>query len=297
MGSSGSWPTPQRSAPAIAIKRGPEVILFDCGEGTQRQFMLSKLSFMQISKVFITHFHGDHFLGLPGLIQSMSLNDRDKLLYIHGPKGIQELVGSLLTLGYFAPGFEIRVAELADGSSIDFDEYIVSALDALHTVPALSYSLTERQRPGKFDKPKALELGLPEGPLFGQLQNGHAVTWEGNTITPEMVMGPPRRGRKIVYSGDTLPTKEFIEFAKDCDVLIHDATADSSMEEKANRYGHSTAKQAATVAKECGAKELILTHFSPRYEDVTPMLIEAKEIFENTLVAEDFLEYTVSYTD
>lgn len=297
LGTSGSWPTPKRNVAAIAVKRGPEVILFDCGEGTQRQFMLSKLSFMQVSKIFITHFHGDHFLGLPGLIQSMTMNDRNRPLGIFGPNGIKELVGKLLTLGYFTPGFDISVTEMPGGSSVRFDEYTVSTLEAEHTVPAISYCLQEPPRPGRFDKTKALGLGIPEGPMFGRLQDGQTVAWQGKTFTPDMVMGPPRRGRKVVYTGDTLPTKQLLEFARDCDVLVHDATAETSMEDKANKYGHSTAKQAAQVAKECGAKALILTHFSPRYEDPTPMLAEAKTIFDKSILADDFLEYTVSFPD
>ncbi len=297
LGTSGSWPTPKRSVAAVAVKRGPEVILFDCGEGTQRQFMLSKLSFMQVSKVFITHFHGDHFLGLPGMIQSMSMNDREKPLHVYGPEGMSKLLVTLVTLGYFAPGFRIDVTEMKGGSSIDFGEYMVTAIDAKHAVPAISYCIEERQRPGRFDKEKALALGIPTGPLFGKLQDGHTVTVNGRTFTPDLVMGPPRRGRKIVYTGDTEVTPRLVEFAKGCDVLIHDATADSSMEAKANKYGHSTAKQAATVAKECNAKALILTHISPRFEDATPILVEAKAVFENSILADDFLEYNVPYSD
>ena len=297
LGTSGSWPTPKRNAPAMAVKRGPEVILFDCGEGTQRQFMLSKLSFMQVTKVFITHFHGDHFLGLPGLIQSMNMYDRDRPIHIFGPAGMKQLAHTLVTLGYFTPGFAIGVTEMADGSSIDFGEYAVSAIDAQHAVPALSYCLEEKMRPGRFDKPKALELGIPVGPLFGKLQDGQTVTFGGKTFTPDMVMGPPRKGRKLVYTGDTLAHPKLAEFARDCDVLVHDATADSTMEEKANKYGHSTAKQAATLAKECGARVLFLTHFSPRYEDPAPLLAEAKAVFENSMLADDFLEHNVPYTD
>ena len=297
LGTSGSWPTPKRNAPAMAVKRGPEVILFDCGEGTQRQFMQSKLSFMQVTKVFITHFHGDHFLGLPGLIQSMNMYDRERPMHIFGPAGMKQLAHTLVTLGHFTPGFAIGVTEMAGGSSIDFGDYAVSALDAEHAVPALSYCLEEKMRPGRFDKPRALELGIPEGPFFGRLQDGETIEVGGKIITPEMVMGPPRRGRKLVYSGDTLAHAKLADFAKDCDVLVHDATADSTMEEKANKYGHSTARQAAALAKQCGAKVLFLTHFSPRYEDAAPMLAEAKAVFENSMLADDFLEHEIKYRE
>ncbi len=297
LGTSGSWPTTKRSPAAIAVKRGPEVLLFDCGEGTQRQFMISSLSFMQVSRIFITHFHGDHFLGLPGLIQSMSMYDRTKTLDVYGPAGMGKLLETLVTLGYFAPGFEITATEMEDGSRIDFGEYSVTSFAAEHAVPALSYCLEEKQRPGRFDKARAVELGIPEGPLFGKLQDGNTVTLGDKTFTPEMVLGPPRRGRKLVYTGDTLPTTKIAEYGRDCDVIIHDATADSTMEEKANKYGHSTAKQAAVMAKECNARALILTHFSPRYEDAAPMLVEAKAVFENSVLAEDFLEYNVPFQD
>jgi len=297
LGTSGSWPTPKRNAPAMAVKRGPEVILFDCGEGTQRQFMQSKLSFMQVTKVFITHFHGDHFLGLPGLIQSMNMYDRDRPMHIFGPAGMKQLAHTLVTLGYFTPGFAIGVTEMAGGSSIDFGDYSVSALEAEHSVPALSYCLEEKMRPGRFDKPRALELGIPEGPLFGRLQDGESVEAGGKTFTPDMVMGPPRRGRKLVYTGDTLAHPKLAEFARNCDVLVHDATADSTMQEKANKYGHSTARQAAALAKESGARMLFLTHFSPRYEDAAPMLDEAKAVFENSMLADDLLEYKIPYPD
>jgi len=293
LGSGGSWPSPLRNVSAIAIKMGPEVILLDCGEGTQRQFMISPLSFMDITKIFITHFHGDHFLGLPGLMQSMGFNDRKKPITIFGPEGIEDLMHALLRLGYFKPSYDIYVKTLRKGEVLDFDKYYVKTERAKHVVPCLAYSVEEKMRPGKFNLEKAKSLRLPEGPLYQKLQKGKTVIHNGNEIKPEMVMGPPRQGRKIVYSGDTLPTEELIEFAKGCDVLLHDGTVDSSLEEKANEYGHSSARQAAMVAKKCGAKTLILTHISPRYEEMDALEEDAKKIFENVLVAKDFLEYEV----
>ena len=297
LGTSGSWPTPKRNVSAVAVKRGPEIVLFDCGEGTQRQFMQSAFSYMQVSRVFISHFHGDHFLGLPGLVQSMTMNDRKAPLEMYGPRGMKDLVRQLLTLGYFTPGFEVPVQELSGGDVVDFGEYVVRALDAAHKVPALSYALEEKERPGRFDRERALSLGIPEGPLWGRLQDGHAVTITDRTYTPDMVLGTPRRGRKIVYTGDTLPTTALAEFAHGADVLIHDATAESSLEEKANRYGHSTARQAAHVAKDADAGTLVLTHISPRYEDTEPILSDGKAVFENTILAEDFLKIDVAYPD
>ncbi len=295
LGTSGSWPTPKRNVSAVAVRRGPEVVLFDCGEGTQRQFMMSPMSFMQVTRIFVTHFHGDHFLGIPGLVQSMTMGDRKAPLELYGPRGMKELVRQLLSLGYFTPGFDVPVRDLSGGDVVDFGEYVIRALEAVHTVPALSYVLEEKERTGRFDKERALALGIPEGPLYRRLQEGQPVTVGGKTFTPDQVLGPPRRGRKIVYTGDTMPSEALVEFARGADVLIHDATAESSLEEKANRYGHSTARQAALVAKDAAVGTLVLTHVSPRYEDAAPILADAKAVFENSILAEDFFLFDVPY--
>lgn len=297
LGTSGSWPTPKRNVSAIAVKRGPEVILFDCGEGTQRQFMQSKLSFMQVSRIFLTHFHGDHFLGLPGLIQSMNFFGREAPLDVYGPTGAERLVAEVLSLGYFNPGFPVRAKELAAGASVDCGEYAVTAFEAVHTVPGLSYALEENVRPGRFSLEKAKELGIPAGPLYSQLQEGHAVTVGGRTIRPDEVLGPPRRGRKVVYTGDSMPHELLTKMAHGADVLIHDATSDAALEEKANRYGHSSSRQAAQVAKDAAVGLLVLTHLSPRYEDTTTILSDAKAIFDRVMLAEDFAEIEVPYPD
>jgi ribonuclease Z len=279
------------------VKREKEIILLDCGEGTQRQFMLSPVSFMQTKKVLISHFHGDHFLGLPGMIQSMTLNDREDDLEIFGPKGTVNLVKVLLDLGYFNPGFPVKVRDLEPGDVVDFDSYTITAFDAEHNVPCLGYSIQEFERTGRFDVEKAKELGIPEGPLYSRLQRGEEVRVGDEVFTPDMVLGPSRKGRKIVYTGDTNPSQKMVEYARDCDVLIHDATAESTMEEKANRYGHSTAKQAAMIAKKSNAKVLFLVHISPRYDDPLPLLEEAKAVFKNSIMAEDLMEYEVRLDD
>ncbi|RLF44723.1 MAG: ribonuclease Z [Thermoplasmata archaeon] len=293
LGTGGSWPSVQRNVSAVAIKRGGEIILFDCGEGTQRQIQKSKLSYMQISKVFITHYHGDHFLGLPGFIQTLQLNDRQEALHIYGPKGTEEIVDTIIHLGYFKPDYEIIAHDLKPGDSIKFEGYEIKCIAACHNVPSLAYCLEEDKRPGKFNKKKALELGVPEGPLFRKLQQGQSVEINGRVITPDMVLGPPRPGRKITISGDTKPCQRLIEFAKNSDVLIHDATFDSSLEDKANEYGHSTARQAAEIAKEANVEKLFLTHISPRYRDAKILEEEAREVFPNSFVAEDFMEVEV----
>jgi ribonuclease Z len=297
LGSGGSWPSPIRNVPALALKMEPEVVLVDCGEGTQRQLMSSSLSFMDIDKIFVTHFHGDHFLGIPGLIQSMAFNDRKEPLRIYGPEGIVELVNILASIGHFRSSFEVRSRVVEDGEILDFGKYTVKAVRAMHTVPSLSYVVEERMRPGKFHLEKAKELGIPAGPMYQRLQRGETVTHKGKEITPDMVMGSPRKGRKIVFSGDTLPTKELVENALDCDVLVHDATVDSSLEDKANKYGHSSARQAAEVAKQCNAKLLLLTHISPRYEEHDALEKDAKCVLENVVVATDFYEYEIPLSD
>lgn len=294
LGTGGSWPTVKRNVTSIALKRGSEVLLFDCGEGTQRQFQKSKLSHMQISKIFITHFHGDHFLGLPGLIQTMQLNDRDKPLHVYGPKGMKRLLQQLLSLGYFKPGYKIVAHEVVDGDVLDFDDYVVHVLRVKHGVTAVAYSLEEKIRPGKFDKPKALKLGIPEGPLFSRLQRGKTITLkDGRKINPDMVLGAPRKGRKIVISGDTKPCDKMIEFSKDADVLIHDATFDSRLEDVAGEYGHATAFQAAEIAKKADVDKLFLTHISPRYLDQRVLEDDARKVFKNSFVAKDFQEIEV----
>ena len=294
LGTSGSWPTVKRNVSSIAVKRGSEVILFDCGEGTQRQFQKSKLSYMQISKVFITHFHGDHFLGLPGLFQTMQLNDREKPIHVYGPKGITKLVSQLLSLGYFKPAYRIIAHEVKNGDVIGFDEYVVRVLSVKHNVPAVAYSLEEKMRPGHFNKPKALKLGIPEGPLFSKLQRGETVKLKnGKKITPDMVLGQPRKGRKIVISGDTKPYDKLISFSKDADVLIHDATFDSEFKDISLEYGHSTSSQAAEIAKKANVEKLFLTHISPRYLDHRTLESDAQKIFKNSSVSRDFQEVTI----
>src|SRR2546427_2150738 len=214
LGTSGSWPTPKRNVSAVAIKRGPEVILFDCGEGTQRQFMLSKLSFRQVSRVFVSHFHGDHFLGLPGMVQSMSMNGREAPLEVYGPRGIEGLVGELLSLGYFTPGFAAHARELPPGGEIHCGEYPVRAFEAVHPVPCVSFVLEEKTRPGRFSVERAEAFRIPSGPLYRQLQAGEPGTIGGRAGRPEDVLGPPPRGRKIVYTGDTMPPQGPVEMAR-----------------------------------------------------------------------------------
>jgi ribonuclease Z len=298
LGTGGATPTKERNVPSTAVQIGARGILVDCGEGTQRQLLHTPVSFMKISDVFITHFHGDHFLGLPALMQTMNLNEREDPLTIHGPRDAEHILGILRNLGYFRPRFPIMVNELADGDAVEVEDFTVSAMTARHNVRTLSYRFREKGRPGRFDKAGALELGVPEGPLFGRLQRGESVEVEGRTITPDMVLGPPRPGRKVVFSGDTAPHRGLVDLARGCDVLIHDATFSDEEEDKAGEFGHSTARQAAMTAKDCGARVLFLSHFSPRYEEEEERLLEeAREVFPGARLAKDLEEFVVTFPD
>jgi len=298
LGTGGSYPTKERNVSSVALRMNGEVLLLDCAEGTQRQLASTDISFMRISTILISHFHGDHFLGLPGLLQTMYLNDREGPLEIIGPQGTTKLLTALLGVGYFKRGFKITLKDMVGEDEVKKGGYTIRSLKVDHDIPAIAFSVVEDLRPGKFNKPRALELGIPEGPLFGKLQRGEEISVNGEKITPEMVMGPSRPGRKIVYSGDTRAIPQMADFAKDCDVLIHDSTMDHSLLEKARDYGHSTAKEAAQCAKDAGAQKLFLTHISPRFsEDATLLEEEAKEIFESAEVAEDFLEYEVRFRE
>jgi len=295
LGTGGTYPSKVRNVTSIAVQLPGEVLLFDCGEGTQRQLMSSTVSFMKISKIFVSHLHADHFLGLPGLIQSMSLNGREDPLYVFGPVGTVRNMRMMLSLGYFKSGFEVIAKDLRPGAAIECDGYRVLSASAEHTIPALAYAIEEHPRVGRFDLKKARALGIPEGPLFRRLQEGKPVTVDGRKIAPEMVLGPARPGRKVVYSGDTRPSKEIVRMAKNADVLIHDCTLDSSHIGLARGFGHSTAAQAARVAKRANAGMLFLVHMSPRYEDTAVLEREARAVFRNTVAAKDLMEYPVRY--
>lgn len=291
LGTGGSYPTPKRNVTSIALKFKGDVILFDCGEGTQRQIMESSISFMKIKKIFISHFHGDHFLGIPGLIQSMNLNDREDPLEIYGPVGTSEVMKKLITLGYFRPGFEIDIYELNSEARLRFDEYSITTIKSNHNVPTLGFSFKEDDKKGRFKKQKALFIGIPEGPLFSKIHNGESIEVDGKMIQPEDVVGPPRKGRQVVYSSDTKPSEEIVEAAEDADVLIHDGTLDSSLSDKALLHDHSSVDMAARAAKEAGVRKLFITHISPRYEEATSLELEAKKIFENSTIPSDLFEY------
>jgi len=295
LGTAGSIPTPKRSLPAILIQRKGEQIMFDCGEAVQRQMIKARAGFHKKMKVFITHMHGDHVLGLPGLLQTMSLLDRGKKLDIYGPQGIKRFLEDIRETVQFVLTFPIEIHEILEtGTVCEEEEYIIQAVWANHVIPNVAYALVEKPRPGRFYPEKAKVLGVPEGPLWSKLQHGHKVKLsDGRIIKPEDVTGPVRTGRKIVYTGDTRPFRGFVKFAANADLLIHDATLNDELSERAEEDGHSTPAQAAINAKRAKVKRLVLTHISARYEDTNPLLKKARKIFKNTEVAEDFMQIEI----
>ena len=291
LGTSSAVHSKERNHPSIAMKAFGDVMLFDCGEGTQRQLLYTKVSPMKISKIFITHYHGDHILGLPGLLQSMSLHGRENKLTIYGPEGLHALKDAIYSLGYCSIEFPVEFIEIDSGIVEETDEYIITSKRVKHNAPCLAYSIEEKKKP-RFLREKAIELGVPVGPAFGRLHNGEEIEIDGRIIKPEQVLGEPRKGVKVTYSGDTMPCEEMIWLAKDSTLLIHESTFIEKERQNAEEHSHSTSVDAAYIAKESNSKELILTHISTRYDGdyLDMMLNEAREIFENTRIANDLME-------
>jgi len=292
LGTAGSWPTKERSASAIALDLEREVVLFDCGEGTQRQFFQSGTSFMRVRRIFITHFHGDHFLGLPGLIQSMCLNNRTEPLDIYGPPDAEEMVGRALRMGYFTLRFPVEVHALSPGTTLELDGYSVRTSTAVHPVPSLAFRIEEGAKRGRFDGALARSLGI-HGRDFARLEEGHPVHVGDRIVHPEDVMGPPRPGRSVVYSGDSAPSEEVRKLAHRATVLVHEATVASDLEAEANAWGHSSARQAAALAKDAEASALFLTHFSSRYKELEPLEEEARVVYPGSRAARDLLDHLI----
>jgi ribonuclease Z len=292
LGTSSALPTKHRNHSSMALKSFGEILLFDCGEGTQLQMSKVKLSPMKIGKIFITHFHGDHFLGLPGIIQSMAFRGRTEQLHIFGPKGLFKIMDNIINLGYFSLSFDIHAHEVKNGVVFEEEDYKVSCCRMDHIIPNIAYSIDENRSP-KFIKEKAIAYGVAPGPDFGKLQRGIIVKVGKNVIKPEYVLGKERKGRKIVYSGDTRPCEQMIKFADNSDILIHEATFRDDYDAKAFKTGHSTAQQAAKIAKKAKVKRLILTHLSSRYQESNLLENEARKVFMNSSVAEDFMKIKV----
>ncbi len=295
LGTAGSVPTPSRSLPAILIRRKGEQLMFDCGEGVQRQIILARTGFHRKMKIFVSHMHGDHVLGLPGLVQTMALMDRERKLEIYGPQGMKRFFEAIRETVQFALTFPVEIHEIEEAGVVcDEKEYTVEAVWTDHVIPSLAYALQEKPRPGKFYPERAKSLGISEGPLWSRLQHGHeAKLPDGRVIKPEQVVGSNRPGRKVVYTGDTRPFKSLPKFAAGADLLIHDSSFDDELAERAQEDGHSTPSQAAEDAKKAEAKQLVLTHISARYDDTKVLVEQAQRIFRNTRVAEDFMKIEI----
>lgn len=291
LGTSAAVPTLKRSLPATVLQCPTEQWMFDCGENTQRQMMASKVSFHKKTKVFITHLHGDHVLGLPGVLQTMALMDRKEPLQVYGPLGIKDFLVCCQKTLNFGLTYQVEIFEIVKpGVIVENQDYIVEAVKSNHTTESYSYVFEEKPRPGKFYPKKAQQLGVPKSDLWSKLQNGETITLpDGKSVQPEQVMGPMRPGRKIVYTGDTKPYEDFAKFAEGADVLIHECTFDDTLTDKAEVDGHSTPSQAANQAKKAYVNLLVLTHISARYPDAKVLLEQAKKVFENTVLAEDLL--------
>jgi len=287
LGTGGSVPTKKRNLPSLAVRTDGGLVMFDCGEGTQKQFLIAKLGFNREMRILISHMHADHILGIPGLLHSMSFMGRSRDIEIYGPPGISEFVKCTAETVKFSPIFSVRTAEAHAGTVAKTQSYIIKAAWADHGVPCLAYSLIENDKPGRFHPAKARELGIPKGPLWKALQMGKPVKVGRKRIDASKVVGPARKGLKITYAVDTRPCDRIIELASGSDLLVHDGMFSSDVSERAREYGHSTAAEAATVAKRSHSKNLALTHISAIYEDTKQLLAEAKAIFPRTIVAEE----------
>jgi ribonuclease Z len=287
LGTAGSMPTAQRAPAALLVRRGGDRLLFDCAEGTQRQLLRSSVGLVELGEIFVTHFHADHILGLPGLFKTFSLRGRERPLEVHGPRGLVDLLGSLKrVVGKLS--YEVRVVELDPGDVLERDGYRLAAFEVSHGVPAIGWSLIESTRPGRFDVEAADALSVPSGPARGALQRGESVTLpDGSVVSADQVLGPPRPGRKLVITGDTAPSESVVEAAWGAEVLVTEATFSEEELERAQETMHQTAAQAAGIAQRANIGLLALTHLSNRYFG-PEIAREAREIFTDTVVPKDF---------
>jgi ribonuclease Z len=287
LGTSGSAPTAQRGLSATLVRRGGERLLFDCGEGTQRQLLRCDVGLVELEEIFLTHYHADHYLGLPGMLKTFSLRGRELPLTIYGPRGLEQLLATLRRVFGRLP-FPLHTVELGSGDRLEREGYRLETFAVDHGVPAVGYALVEGERPGRFHPEAADRLGVPDGPERGILQSGEPVELPGGRVVrPEDVLGPPRTGRKIVLSGDTAPAATVVEAAVGADLLVHEATFLADEAERAKETLHATAGGAALVAREAGVKLLALTHLSTRYFG-HQVVEEARQLFPDTVVPRDF---------
>ena len=280
-------PTAKRALSATLVRRGGERLLFDCAEGTQRQLLRSDVGLVDLEKIFLTHFHADHYLGLPGMLKTFALRGREVPLTLYGPRGLGELLATLRRI-FGRLTYPVETVELEPGAVLERGAYRLETFAVAHGVTAIGYALVEDARPGRFDVDVATSLGVPDGPDRGKLQRGEPVTLaDGRVVTPEDVLGPARAGRKLVLTGDTAPVASVVDAAAGADVLVHEATFLADERERARETSHSTAGEAALAASAAGVKLLALTHVSTRYFG-HQVLEEAQEVFPATVVPRDF---------
>lgn len=297
LGTAAARPTVGRNVTAICVQREAEILLFDCGEGTQRQMMRYATGFA-VNDIFFTHLHADHFLGVIGLLRTMALQGRSEEMRLWSPVGGAAILGAAVNLGVERVTFPIRLNEIEPDQVLLREGYDIVPYPAQHGGRALGYALVEHLRLGRFNPGRARELGVPEGPLFGKLHRGENVEVDGRTIRADEVVGPPRPGRRVVYSGDTRPSRATLRIARDADLLIHDATFGEEEKDRARATGHSTAREAGEVARRARARRLVLTHLSARYaDDPRALEREARAVYAGAVVAHDGMEIEVPFAD
>ena len=293
LGTSAAQPTQKRGLSCICLEKEGEIIMFDAGESAQISYTKAGLGWNKKMKLFVTHLHGDHCVGILGLLQTMSMQNRTESLEIFGPKGIDEFLAANIKILNFSLPFSILITIVSEGKIYENNKFLIHAAKANHSITAFSYLFEEKDKPGRFNVQKANELGIPEGELWNKLQNGEEVNNNGKTIRPEQVLGTKRPGKKIGISGDTMPTKELELFFNECDYLVFDSTFLDEEKQKAQDTCHSTAKQAAELGKNANVKNLILTHFSARYKDEIGHQNEAEKIHNSVITARDLLEVEI----
>ncbi|MGH7458539.1 MAG: ribonuclease Z [Longimicrobiaceae bacterium] len=297
LGTAASRPTVKRNVSALMLQREGESFLFDCGEGTQRQMMRYGTGF-SLNDIFFTHLHADHFLGVIGLLRTLGLQDRREPVELWCPAGTETILHDAVKLGVERVPFPVSVNGLEPEGTLDRGEFVITPFQTQHGPRCLGYAVVEKDRLGRFEPERARALGVPEGPLWGRLHRGERVEVEGKTVEPSQLVGPPRRGRKVVYTGDTRPSAGVVSAASHADVLIHEATFTDRDAERARETLHATAREAAGVAKQAGAKALYLTHISPRHaDDPRALEREARELFSGAVAAYDGLVVEVPYSD
>ena len=298
LGTSASIPTLDRNVAALAVQREGEMLLFDCGEGTQRQMMRYGVGF-SLGEIFFTHYHADHMLGVTGLLRTMGLQDRTAPMTLYGPKGASRVLGAAVSLGIERNKFPVEIVEIKAGDRLGRQGYDIVVFETEHRGGTVGYAVREHSRLGRFNPERARLLGVPEGPLWGELHRGKTVTLpDGRSVGPAELVGEPRPGRAVVYTGDTRPHLAVVEASRGADLLVHEATFGGDELERAHETGHSTASEAGRVALEAGVRRLALTHISSRYNrDASELLAEARAVFPETVIARDGMILDVPYAD